>query len=120
MKKWGLWPFARRQHHSSEPSPSHHARFIRTDVPSQGALPLHSPLCRLGRSADNHLCFQNDSVSGHHAEVYHLPDGSFQIYDLQSTNGTRVNSQPVQAQVLRHGDVVELGEVRLHFRDREE
>ena len=92
------------------------ARFIRTDKPGKGDLRLRSPLCRLGRTPDNDLCFDNNSVSGHHAEVYHLPDGSFQICDLGSTNGTRVNGQSIQSQILNHGDVVELGEVRLHFR----
>lgn len=95
------------------------ARFIRTDAVGKGDLRLRSPLCRLGRAPDNDLCFENDSVSGYHAEIYHLPDGSFQICDLSSTNGTWVNGQRIQNQVLRSGDVVELGEVRLHFRGEE-
>jgi len=70
----------------------------------------------VGPVPDNDLCFDNDSVSGHHAEIYHLPDGTFQICDLDSTNGTWVNGRRIRSQVLNHGDVVELGEVRLHFR----
>lgn len=93
------------------------ARFIRTDAVGKGDLRLRSPLCRLGRLPDNDLCFENDSVSGHHAEIYHLPDGSFQICDLGSTNGTWVNGRRIQNQILNNGDIVELGEVRLHFRN---
>lgn len=113
--KLTFWPFSRRRPKPPEPTVVR-ARFIRTDMPGKGDLRLRSPLCRLGRMPDNDLCFNNDSVSGHHAEIDHLPDGAFQIRDLDSTNGTRVNGQPIQSQVLNHGDVVELGEVRLHFR----
>lgn len=71
---------------------------------------------RLGRAPDNDISLDNDSVSGCHAEVYHLPDGAFQICDLNSTNGTWVNGKRIKIQILSNGDVVELGEVRLHFR----
>ncbi len=113
--KLTFWPFSRQR--PSQPETTRvRARFIRTDVPGKGDLRLCSPLCRLGRMPDNDLCFNNDSVSGHHAEIDHLPGGAFQIRDLDSTNGTRVNGRRIQSQVLNHGDVVELGEVRLHFR----
>lgn len=114
--KLTFWPFSRRRASSQPETTVVRARFIRTDKPGKGDLRLRSPLCRLGRTPDNDLCFDNNSVSGHHAEIYHLPDGSFQICDLGSTNGTRVNGQSIQIQILNHGDVVELGEVRLHFR----
>mgnify|MGYP003382665824 CR=1 FL=1 len=110
-----LWPFFRHRRGQSE-KVLVRARFIRTDQLGKGELRLSSLLCRLGRAPDNDLCFDNDSVSSHHAEVYHLPDGTFQICDLDSTNGTWVNGQHIHAQLLRNGDVVELGEVRLHFR----
>ena len=114
--KMPFWPFSRRQSAVPETMQQTRARFIRTDTPGKGDLRLCSPLCRLGRTPDNDLCFNNDSVSSHHAEIYHLPDGAFQIFDLLSTNGTWINGQRIQGQVLKHGDIVELGEVRLHFR----
>lgn len=92
------------------------ARFIRTDTLERSPLWLRSPSCRVGRSQENDIRFDNDTVSSHHAEIYHLPDGSFQICDLDSTNGTWVNGQRVRAALLQNGDVVELGEVRLRFR----
>lgn len=113
--KFTFWPFS-RQGSSQTQTTLVSARFIRTDAPGRGDLRLRSPLCRLGRASNNDLCFDNDSVSGHHAEIYHLPDGTFQICDLDSTNGTWVNGQRIHGQVLKNGDVVELGEVRLHFR----
>ncbi len=116
--KFMFWPFSRQRRAQPE-MVQVRARFIRTDAVGKGDLRLRSPLCRLGRVPDNDLCFENDSVSGHHAEIYHLPDGSFQICDLGSTNGTWVNGQRIQNQILRNGDIVELGEVRLHFRGEE-
>lgn len=92
------------------------ARLIRTDSLEAGALRLRSPLSRLGRAPDNDICLDNDTVSGHHAEIYYLPDGTFQICDIGSTNGTWVNGQRVRTAFLKNGDVMELGEVRLHFR----
>jgi pSer/pThr/pTyr-binding forkhead associated (FHA) protein len=113
--KLTFWPFTRRRSNQPETTIVS-ARFIRTDVPGRGDLRLRSPLCRLGRAPDNDICFDNDSVSGRHAEIYHLPDGTFQLCDLDSTNGTWVNGQRIQGQIMNNGDVVELGEVRLHFR----
>lgn len=114
--KWTFWPFGRRPEQPLAILRTQ-ARFIRTDVPGKGDLRVRAPLCRLGRAADNDLCFNNDSVSAHHAEIHQFPDGEFQICDLESTNGIRVNGRRVRSQRLNHGDVVELGEVRLHFRD---
>ena len=109
------WSFFRR--HGREPEALLvKARFIRTDSVGKGYLRLRSPWCRVGRAPENDIFFENDSVSGYHAEIYHLPDGTFQICDLDSTNGTWVNGQRVRVKILRNGDVVELGEVRLHFR----
>ncbi|HRD50269.1 MAG: FHA domain-containing protein [Candidatus Competibacter sp.] len=113
--KLTFWPFTRRRSNPPETTIVS-ARFIRTDVPGRGDLRLRSPLCRLGRAPDNDLCFDNDSVSGRHAEIYHLPDGTFQLCDLDSTNGTWINGQRIHGQIMNNGDVVELGEVRLHFR----
>ena len=92
------------------------ARFIRTDALGKGHLHLRSPLCRVGRAPENDICFENDSVSGYHAEIYHLPNDAFQICDLDSTNGTWVNGKRIQTTILQNGDIVEMGEVRLHFR----
>jgi hypothetical protein len=73
--------------------------------------------CRLGRAPDNDLCFKNDSVSAHHAELHQDTNGAFTIADIGSTNGVWINGKRVKNQGLRNGDVVELGEIRLRFWD---
>ena len=66
---------------------------------------------RLGRQSDNDVKFdpQKDIyVSGYHAEIYR--DGqSFFIKDLQSKNGTFVNSRKIDQPVsLKEGDTIQL------------
>lgn len=89
------------------------ARF--EDLHSGRGLAVQVACCRLGRAPDNDLCFNNDSVSAHHAELYQHRDGTFVIADLSSTNGVWVNGERITTENLRSGDVVELGEVRLRF-----
>ncbi|HEX9453743.1 MAG TPA: type VI secretion protein IcmF/TssM N-terminal domain-containing protein [Candidatus Binatia bacterium] len=65
---------------------------------------------RIGRQPDNHLRFDpkvDAAVSGYHAEIYR--DGSsYFIKDLQSRNGTFVNSRKVDRPVaLKDGDTIQ-------------
>jgi len=78
---------------------------------------VYSPAYRIGRAADNNLKLDNDSVSAYHAELQQRRDGVFSVSDLDSTNGVWVNGKQVSSQTLRDGDLLELGEVRLRFRE---
>jgi len=59
----------------------------------------------LGREDDNTIAISSDQASRHHARIQAVAGGHV-LRDLGSTNGTFVNSKPVQQQPLRHGDVV--------------
>ena len=65
---------------------------------------------RIGRQSDNDISFdpQKDaSVSGYHAEI-HRDGETFFIKDLQSRNGTFVNSRKIsQAVPLKEGDILQ-------------
>ena len=69
----------------------------------------------LGRRAYNDIVIDHLAVSGEHA-VVHMRDGTVEIEDLNSTNGTYVNALVVQKQVLQDNDVIELGGCRIQFR----
>src|SRR5205814_4761372 len=43
----------------------------------------------------------------------------WELVDLQSTNGTRVNGQAIKRQRLVPGDVVDIGTTKLHYDDPE-
>jgi diguanylate cyclase (GGDEF)-like protein len=68
----------------------------------------------IGRSPQNDLFIDQESVSRHHARVTF--DGShYWVQDLQSTNGTFVNDEAVREQKLRDGDQLRVGRSILKF-----
>ena len=70
-----------------------------------------SPTPRLiGRSTDADLSITDDTfLSSRHARVW-IANGQAMIEDLQSTNGTAVNEQPIASPtVLRPGDRIAMG-----------
>ncbi|WP_030927312.1 FHA domain-containing protein [Streptomyces sp. NRRL S-646] len=71
--------------------------------------PLPTRTVRIGRAADNDLVIDDLVVSRHHAELRALPDGSYEIADLGSHNGTFLNGSPVDAAPIGAGDIVGIG-----------
>lgn len=68
----------------------------------------------IGRKPHNDIQIDNLAISGEHAVIVTILNDAF-LEDLNSTNGTYVNSQPVKKHVLKDNDVVELGKYRLKF-----
>ena len=63
----------------------------------------------LGRDPDCHLTLTGSIVSRKHAKIEWEKDG-FILYDLESTNGTYVNSRKVEQRWLKSGDTILIGE----------
>jgi pSer/pThr/pTyr-binding forkhead associated (FHA) protein len=78
------------------------------------AVPLTQARTRVGRRPYNDIVLEHLSVSGEHA-VLLLSDGEVILHDLNSTNGSYVNGQPVRHQVLQPGDLIEIGACTLSF-----
>ncbi|MDH3381035.1 MAG: FHA domain-containing protein [Gammaproteobacteria bacterium] len=76
---------------------------------------INSPTCRIGRHANNNICIKDRSISRFHAEVIRNGVGTFTLIDRGSRNGVRVGNRPVTSAVLRDGEFVEIGDVRLRF-----
>lgn len=71
----------------------------------------------LGRGEENDLVVPHASVSRSHARLQRH-DGAFELTDLNSTNGTFVDNQPVSGSVMvANGSEVRLGDVAfvLHY-----
>jgi pSer/pThr/pTyr-binding forkhead associated (FHA) protein len=68
----------------------------------------------IGRKPHNDIQIDNLAISGEHALIVCILNDAF-LEDLNSTNGTYCNSQPIKKHVLKDGDVVELGKYRLKF-----
>ncbi|WP_202866219.1 FHA domain-containing protein [Kribbella turkmenica] len=66
-------------------------------------------LVRIGRAPDCDLILDRPQVSRDHAELLKIDATGYEIRDLGSTNGTRVNGEPVQTAMVRDGDEVRLG-----------
>ncbi|MFC8126818.1 FHA domain-containing protein [Streptomyces sp. NPDC057302] len=71
--------------------------------------PLPARTVRIGRAADNDLVIDDLVVSRRHAELRVLADGSYEIADLGSHNGTYLNGQPVDRAPVAPGDIVGVG-----------
>lgn len=71
--------------------------------------PLPARTVRIGRAADNDLVVDDLTVSRRHAELRALADGTYEIVDLGSHNGTYLNGQPVARAPIGTGDIVGIG-----------
>lgn len=83
-----------------------------------GKFQITSDVCRIGRHPNNELRLNDKSVSRFHAEMVRNHNGTFSIYDTDSKNGIRVGLRPVRSSVLREGDLIDVGNVRLKFTRR--
>jgi hypothetical protein len=68
----------------------------------------------LGRSREADIVLQDPNVSRRHAEL-RREEGGWQIVDLGSTNGIKVNGRRVDSQPLRPGDQITIGVTDLTF-----
>lgn len=72
----------------------------------------------IGREASNDIVIDNTFISSHHAEFIRQPDGSYEIVDLKSSNGTFVNGRRVERFRVKGGDRIMFGQLESRFRER--
>jgi len=73
------------------------------------AHPLPAKTIRIGRELDNDIALTADfGVSRHHAELHRNPDGSFEIIDLGTHNGTYVNGKRITRKMLTEQDIISI------------
>jgi diguanylate cyclase (GGDEF)-like protein len=75
---------------------------------------LTSSAVVIGRGEDCTVQIHDHSVSRRHARIENAPDG-FYVSDLQSTNGTFVNDQPISNSRLNDGDYLRVGNCIFRF-----
>ncbi|MGI8460910.1 MAG: FhaA domain-containing protein [Solirubrobacterales bacterium] len=76
---------------------------------------LDGPVAVLGRSKECECVVRDPNVSRRHAELRRNENGDWQIVDLGSTNGVKVNGRQVETSRLSPGDDVVLGTSRFTF-----
>jgi pSer/pThr/pTyr-binding forkhead associated (FHA) protein len=69
----------------------------------------------VGRKDGMDICIKESSLSSYHCDFIRLEDGSYMLRDNNSTNGTRVNNEPVTEKVLKNSDIIQLGSVEMLY-----
>ena len=70
-----------------------------------------------GRNDQRDICIKDPSLSSYHCDFIHTEEGYF-VCDRDSTNGTRLNNVPLEAEVmtpLKNSDLLQLGSVEVMF-----
>lgn len=83
-------------------------------VPQPYSLQLDHPPVVFGRLEDCDIQIDSASISSRHAQMTRV-QGGFELRDLDSTNGVKVNGQRVPVVVLRDECSIELGDVAFNF-----
>ncbi|ANO51324.1 FHA domain-containing protein [Woeseia oceani] len=77
---------------------------------------LNTERVMIGRSEHNEIAIASRFISRHHA-LFIRDNGTTLLMDLNSTNGTFVNSQRVSNHIMVHDDIVTIGHHGLKFVD---
>ncbi len=70
----------------------------------------------IGSQAESDLCLTAQGVSRSHARITSVGNDSI-LEDLNSTNGTLVNGQPIARHILQNDDVIEIANVQIRYRN---
>jgi pSer/pThr/pTyr-binding forkhead associated (FHA) protein len=76
--------------------------------------PLGDEDVTIGREDGNTVVVASDQASRRHARIF-VSGGAHVLVDLDSTNGTFLNSKLVKEQTLRHGDVLRIASTVLKY-----
>jgi pSer/pThr/pTyr-binding forkhead associated (FHA) protein len=87
-----------------------------TVILKEGAAPvtlqLSDDVIAIGRSKENNIVLKNIKASRRHARIERI-GATYQITDLGSGNGTKVNGKKIDFQALNKGDEIAIGDARL-------
>ncbi len=68
----------------------------------------------IGRDPRNHVVISDVHVSGFHARLERLPSGEFTVQDRGSSNGSRLNGEPLtEPRPMRENDELSIGKTTL-------
>lgn len=98
------------------PGPGEVGQLIVTRGPTAGArFAITNETTGLGRGSDNPVFLDDITVSRNHAEIQRNPDGTYELSDKGSLNGTYLNGERVQHALLREGAQLQIGKFQLVF-----
>jgi predicted component of type VI protein secretion system len=75
-------------------------------------LQMEQDVIAIGRSKENDVVIKNIKASRRHARIERI-GATYQITDLGSGNGTKVNGKKIDFQALNKGDEIAIGDARI-------
>src|SRR6516162_11712207 len=98
------------------PGPRSGEETMLTLILKEGAAPvtlnLSDDVITLGRSKENNIVLKNIKASRRHARIERI-GATYQITDLGSGNGTKVNGKKIDFDTLKAGDEIRVGDAIL-------
>ena len=79
---------------------------------------INQEVMSIGRKDSVDIQLADGSVSSHHADIIRSEENGKVIYTLRdndSTNGTKINNEPITEQVLKNSDLISFGHVEVLF-----
>jgi predicted component of type VI protein secretion system len=91
-------------------------RKLNVSCPTGGRInyELAGPVITIGRAPENLIQLEEPSVSSRHAQITVSGD-TYELRDLDSTNGTQVNGESINSVTLQLGDRIRFGKVEACF-----
>src|SRR5215470_16239055 len=86
---------------------------------SEQTLKLAQDLITIGRSRENIIVVKNKKASRAHAKIERI-GSTYQITDLGSGNGTKVNGSKIDFHTLAAGDEIKIGDATLLLKSIDE
>jgi len=81
--------------------------------------PIDKESISIGRKHGNDIQLNDLTVSGRHAMIVTMGEHTY-VDDLGSTNGTLINGARVAKTLVKHGDVIQVGNYQFTYYDDEE
>src|SRR6188768_961900 len=88
-------------------------RTVTEDLPEKTFRIMPGAVKTIGRAIGADFIVDAALVSRVHCRLTALPDGQLEVRDLESTNGTFVNGQRIEAARLSDGDRLQIGRLEL-------
>jgi pSer/pThr/pTyr-binding forkhead associated (FHA) protein len=76
---------------------------------------LETPVTTAGRHPESNIFLDDITVSRRHAEFRLGEDGRYSVCDTGSLNGTYLNRERIENELLANGDEVQIGKFKLVF-----
>lgn len=80
-------------------------------------VPLSRSSVAIGRLPENTIHFNDEGISRHHCVIEPAAGGGWQLRDLKSKNGTKLNGEKVPVGKLSNGDTIRLGQLEIRYID---